>query len=70
MTATRGKVPPRTLVAWCPDWPVVAAGRAPETAVAVMGTEPGMRGRVLACSEPARAQGVRRGPPRREAEGR
>ncbi|CAN5763947.1 DNA polymerase Y family protein [soil metagenome] len=70
MTATRGKAPLRTLVAWCPDWPVVAAGRAPEAAAAVMGSEPGMRGRVLACSEPARAQGVRQGMRRREAEGR
>ena len=57
----------RALVAWCPDWPVVAAGVAPDQAAAVVG---GVGGRVLACSAAARAQGVRRGLRRREAEAR
>ncbi len=57
----------RTLVAWCPDWPVVAAGVALDQAAAVVG---GAGGRVLACSAAARAQGVRRGLRRREAEAR
>jgi protein ImuB len=53
----------RTLVAWCPDWPVVAAG-VPE-AVAVVAAN-----RVVACSAAARAEGVRRGLRRREAQSR
>ncbi|MFJ9947235.1 hypothetical protein [Kitasatospora sp. NPDC091207] len=56
---------PRVLVVWCPDWPVVAVegradgGRADggsDTPVAVVAG-----GRILACSEPARAAGVRQG---------
>src|SRR5688572_22099366 len=55
------------LCLWCPDWPVVAARRA----------DPGLegvpvvvldRGFVLAASVEARAEGVRRGLRRREAE--
>ncbi|MFP5375761.1 MAG: DNA polymerase Y family protein [Acidimicrobiia bacterium] len=57
----------RTLVVWCPDWPVVAAGVAPDEAAAVVGSR---GGRVVACSPAARGQGVRRGLRRREAEGR
>ena len=57
----------RTLVAWCPDWPVVAAGVVPDQPAAVVG---GAGGRVLACSAAARAEGVRRGLRRRQAEGR
>jgi protein ImuB len=54
---------------WCPDWPIVAAeiveGVPASGAVAVL------RGnRVLACSEAARADGVRRGLRRREAQSR
>ncbi len=60
----------RTLVVWCPDWPVVAAGRDADAPVAVVATGAGARGRVVACSVAARAQGVRRGLRRREAEGR
>lgn len=58
----------RTLVVWCPDWPVVAAigeetyGDKP---VAVFD-----RGSVHACSAIARAEGVRRGQRRREAQSR
>jgi protein ImuB len=61
--------PERMLCLWCPDWPVVAARRA----------DPGLqglpvvvldRGFVLAASAEARAEGVRRGLRRREAEAR
>ncbi|MCA1690877.1 MAG: DNA polymerase Y family protein [Actinobacteria bacterium] len=54
----------RTLVVWCPDWPVVAAGAGPGDApVAVVAAN-----RVVACSAAARAEGVRRGLRRRQAE--
>src|SRR3954452_25010592 len=55
----------RTLVVWCPDWPVVAAGFTAEAKVAVVHAN-----RVMACSAAARAEGVRRGLRRREAQGR
>jgi protein ImuB len=54
----------RALVVWCPDWPVVAAGMS-HVAVAVLAAN-----RVVACSAAARAEGVRRGLRRREAQGR
>jgi len=57
--------PVRTLVVWCPDWPVVAAGIAPDVpAVAVRAN------RVVAATPAARAEGVRAGQRRREAQGR
>lgn len=63
----------RTLVVWCPDWPVAAAVRdapagapvADHVPVAVLAA-----GRVRACSALARAAGVRRGQRRREAQAR
>ncbi|MEN3316221.1 MAG: protein ImuB [Acidimicrobiaceae bacterium] len=55
----------RTLVVWCPDWPVVATALPPTSAVAVLSG-----GRVLACSGPARADGVEVGLRRRQAESR
>ncbi|MFI7077246.1 DNA polymerase Y family protein [Micromonospora sp. NPDC049903] len=59
----------RTLLLWCPDWPVLAAeivDGVPATGpVAVLHAN-----RVVACSEQARAEGVRRGLRRREAQGR
>jgi len=55
----------RTLVAWCPDWPVVAAGFGEEEAVAVVAA-----GRVVACSAAARDKGVALGMRRRLAEAR
>ncbi|HEX6873818.1 MAG TPA: DNA polymerase Y family protein, partial [Micromonosporaceae bacterium] len=59
----------RTLMVWCPDWPVIAAGIADGTPVhgpvAVLRAN-----RVLACSPAARAEGVRRGLRKREAQGR
>jgi len=54
----------RVLVVWCPDWPVAAAGAPPTEPVAVL-----RAGRVLACSPVARAEGVRPGQRRREAQG-
>jgi protein ImuB len=59
----------RALMVWCPDWPVVAAeivdGVPASGAVVVLHGN-----RVLACSEAARAEGVRRGLRRREAQSR
>jgi protein ImuB len=61
--------PARTLLLWCPDWPVLAAeivdGVPATDSVAVLHAN-----RVVACSEQARAEGVRRGLRRREAQGR
>jgi len=55
----------RTLVLWCPHWPVVAAGAAPtEPAVVVRAN------RVVAATPAARAEGVGAGQRRREAQGR
>ena len=59
--------PERMLCLWCPDWPVVAARRADPS----LEGEPVVvldRGFVLAASSEARAEGVRRGLRRREAE--
>lgn len=61
--------PVRTLLLWCPDWPVLAA----EIVDGVPATDPVVvlhANRVVACSERARAEGVRRGLRRREAQGR
>jgi protein ImuB len=62
-------VPTRVVAVWCPDWPVVAGavaeGLAAQTPAAVVAAN-----RVVACSAAARAQGVRRGQHRREAQGR
>lgn len=59
----------RTLALWCPDWPVIAAGITEgidvHGPVAVMHAN-----RVLACSPAARAEGVRRGLRKREAQSR
>ncbi|HEX8858081.1 MAG TPA: DNA polymerase Y family protein [Actinomycetes bacterium] len=55
----------RVLAIWCPDWPVVAAGAPATEPVAVMDG-----GRVLACSAAARAEGVRPGQRRRQAQER
>ncbi|RIV38406.1 DNA polymerase Y family protein [Micromonospora radicis] len=59
----------RTLLLWCPDWPVLAA----EIVDGVPATDPVAvlsANRVVACSEQARAEGVRRGLRRREAQSR
>ena len=61
--------PGRAAAVWCPDWPVVAAAAAAEIPlhlpVAVLAAN-----RVVACSEVARVEGVRRGLRRREAQAR
>lgn len=55
----------RALVAFCPDWAVISAGRQPSSQVAVVSAN-----RVVATSPAARAAGVRVGMRRREAQGR
>ena len=67
----------RTMTVWCPDWPVIAALGAVEastaTARVVATGAPAAvfdKGQVLACSLSARADGVRRGMRRRDAQSR
>jgi protein ImuB len=59
----------RTILVWCPDWPVTAAQQAagcpPDAPTAVLDC-----GRVMACSASARAHGVRRGLRVRDAQAR
>jgi len=55
----------RTLVVWCPDWPLVAAGIPPGVPAAVFHAN-----RVVACTAAARAEGVGKGLRRREAQSR
>ena len=57
--------PTRTLVVWCPDWPVTAAGFPASAPVAVV-----FANRVVACSAAARADGVGREQRRRQAQSR
>ena len=69
MTPTPPPTPPppapRTLVVWCPDWPIAAAGVDAQTPAAVLHAN-----RVIACSAGARREGVVRGIRRREAQAR
>jgi protein ImuB len=55
----------RTMALWCADWPLVAAGVAPEVPAVVL-----HGGRTVACTPAARAEGVHRGMRRRDAEAR
>lgn len=55
----------RTLVVWCADWPVVAAGVPLDQPAAVFHAN-----RVVACSPAARAEGVERHQRRRDAQAR
>jgi protein ImuB len=55
----------RTLVVWCADWPVVAAGVPLDEPAAVFHAN-----RVVACSPAARAEGVERHLRRRDAQAR
>ncbi len=55
----------RTLVVWCADWPVVAAGVPLDVPAAVFHAN-----RVVACSPAARDQGVERHQRRRDAQSR
>lgn len=58
----------RIMALWCPDWPVVAqlSDLPAGTAMAVLDGD----GTILACSPAARAEGVRRGMRRRDAQAR
>ncbi len=57
----------RTMIIWCPDWPVIAASaESPAGGPAAVFD----KGRVLACSLSARVEGVRRGMRRRDAQSR
>jgi protein ImuB len=60
-------IPVRMLVLWCPDWPAVAAGAA-EGVPAHLPAAVFSANRVVACTAVARANGVRRGMRRREAQ--
>ncbi len=62
MSTRRAPSAERTLVVICPDWPVTAAGFGPGDLVAVVA-----RGKVVAASQAARAQGVRTAQRQREA---
>ena len=55
----------RTLVAWCADWPLVAAGVPLDEPAAVLRAN-----RVVACSPAARREGVERHQRRRDAQSR
>ncbi|MEP6843027.1 MAG: DNA polymerase Y family protein, partial [Pseudolysinimonas sp.] len=66
---TAGAAPPRLLVLWAPDWPVLAHARtnrvSDDAPLALVD-----KGLVFACSAPARAEGVVRGQRIREAQSR
>lgn len=65
------EAPVRSLVLWMPDWPVTALVR--EAAIADPGEQPVAvfaHNAVVACSASARAEGVRRGQRRRDAQAR
>ncbi|WP_061782284.1 Y-family DNA polymerase [Microbacterium hominis] len=66
-----GPPPPRSLVVWVPDWPIVALTRDGDDPLDADGPiavfEKGM---VVACSAAARAEGVRRRMRRRDAQAR
>ncbi|GAB3616333.1 DNA polymerase Y family protein [Okibacterium endophyticum] len=63
------KNPTRTMLIWCPDWPVAAASQAaalpPDTPLALID-----HGEVFACTATARHEGVRQGLRVREAQSR
>lgn len=58
---------PRVVAVWCPDWPVMAAAAA-EKVSAHIPTAVVYANEILACSAVARAEGVRRGMRRRQAQ--
>lgn len=55
----------RTMVLWAPDWPITAVEVPAMVPAAVLD-----KGQVLACSQAARTEGVRRGMRRRDAQSR
>lgn len=63
----------RVLVVWCPDWPVVSALAEADVAAPGKAGAPAAvlnRSAVVACNAAARAEGVRRGMRRRDAQAR
>ena len=64
--------PVRSLVLWCPDWPITALGHRPGNAQGGGSGAPPIAivhaGAVIACSASARREGVRRGQRRRDAQ--
>jgi protein ImuB len=63
--------PVRSMVVWVPDWPVVALTRDGESPPDAAGPIAVLhKGAVLSCSAAARAEGVRRGQRRRDAQAR
>lgn len=71
MTGQGAELAPRTLVVWVPDWPIVALSRDGDDPID--GSLPiaiFAKGEVVACSPAARAEGVRRGQRRRDAQAR
>lgn len=64
----------RTIVLWCPDWPITAAIRANSTGHRALAADAPLAlidaGLVFACSAAARAAGVKRGLRLREAQAR
>jgi protein ImuB len=61
--------PARVMVVWCPDWPVTAGVAAEDLAAGTPAAVVSVN-RIVTCSATARAQGVRCGQRRREAQGR
>ncbi|WP_454111434.1 Y-family DNA polymerase [Microbacterium aurum] len=71
MGTSTGEAAPRSLVVWVPDWPVVALTRdGDEPLDAAEPIAVFHKGVVVACSAAARAEGVRRGQRRRDAQAR
>lgn len=71
MTGDARALAPRTLVVWVPDWPVVALSRDGDDPLeASLPIAIFAKGAVVACSSAARAEGVRRGQRRRDAQAR
>lgn len=66
LTPPRSSATARVMVIWCPDWPVIAA-MVEESLPAHLSIAVVQRNEVFACSQPARAEGVRRGMRRRDA---
>ncbi len=62
--------PIRTLVVYCPDWPLVAAGRGDTSGASTQPAAVLFANRVLSTNHAARAEGVEVGLRRREAQGR
>lgn len=62
--------PVRTLIVWIPDWPVIALSGELQGGEAALPVAVFEKGKVRACSPAARAEGVREGQRRRDAQAR